>query len=352
MLPGVHKVRRVLTSGGVAEYWYAWRGGPQILCARGRSDAELDRHVEKAAAAAVAAYQQLLKPAAAEAELSGLIQKYLGSAEYARLAPRTKADLRKALDVVRDGLGTMPIRALEAPRTRQVLIAWRDKFKGTPKTADTRLGALALVINWAKQRGDLNANPLEDWPRLYRSNRAEAIWAKCDLVRLLRNADANFRRAVLLAAFTGLRLDDLVKLTWADVGRDAITLTTAKSRGRRVVVIPITPKTRAILDQIGRKDVGAVLTHSRGTPWTGWGLQTAMQRHKAAAGIRGLRFHDLRGTAATQFIRAGLPLADTATIMGWTPVKTETIARRYVTGEALAAGMLERLRKNKAGVRL
>jgi integrase len=93
-----------------------------------------------------------------------------------------------------------------------------------------------------------------------------------------------------------------------------------------VVIIPITPKTRAILKQIGRKDVGAVLTHSGGKPWTGWGLQTAMQRAKELGNIKGLRFHDLRGTAATHFPRQ-LPLADVARIMGWTPQRVDAIAK-------------------------
>ena len=77
-----------------------------------------------------------------------------------------------------------------------------------------------------------------------------------------------------------------------------------------------------------------------------------MQRAKTAAGVKGLRLHDLRGTAATHLVRAGLPLADVATVMGWTPERVEAIARRYVTGEAVAAGMLERLRRNRSGARL
>lgn len=345
MLPGVHRVRAQLASGA-AEYWYAWRGGPRILSVKARSDAELARLVELAAPAAVVEYQRLVRPAAAENYLSGLVQRYLESAEYERLATRTKRDLRRHLDVVRADLGTMPLKALEAPRARQALIAWRDKFKSTPKTADDRLGALALIIGWAKKRGELAVHPLEQWPRLYRVDRAEVVWTKPDLIALLKGAEPEFRWAVLLAAFSGLRLGDLVRLTWADVGTDAIMLGTSKSRGRRVAVVPVTPKLRAVLKQIGRKDLGAVLTHSRGKPWTAEGLQTAMHRAKARAGIQGLRFHDLRGTAATHFVRAGLSMLDVATIMGWTPNKVEGIARRYVTGEAVAAGMLKRLRRN------
>lgn len=116
-----------------------------------------------------------------------------------------------------------------------------------------------------------------------------------------------------------------MRLTWADVGQDASTLTTAKSEGKRVVIIPITPKTRAIVKQIGRKDVGAVLTRSGGKPWTGWGLQTAMRRAKTDRRIKGLRFHDLRGTAATHFA-SHLPLTDVARITGWTPQRVDATA--------------------------
>lgn len=352
MLPGVHRVRAKLSGDRLAEYWYAWRGGPRILSLTAKSDAELARLIAENTGAAAAAYRQAVKPGGSDKYISGLVAKYLASAEYKKLAPRTRADLAKHLGVVRDGLGAMLLDALKAEGARKALLDWRDRYKSIPRTADAYLGSLALVLGWAKKRGDLTANPLEKLPRLYSVDRAETIWTKPELVKLLKGADPSFRQAVLLAAFTGLRLGDLVRVTWADVGTDAITLTTNKSKGRRVVVIPMTAKTKAVLKQIGRKDVGAVLTHSKGKPWTGWGLQTAMQRAKTKRGIEGLRFHDLRGTAATHFVREGLGLADVATVMGWTPHRVESIARRYVTAEAVAAGMLERLRKNKSGSRL
>jgi hypothetical protein len=51
-------------------------------------------------------------------------------------------------------------------------------------------------------------------------------------------------------------------------------------------------------------------------------------------------------------VRAGLPLADVALVVGWLQDRVEAIACRYVTAEAVAAGMLERLRANKSRARL
>lgn len=343
MLPGIHRVRARTSAGMVGVYWYAWRGGPRILKAVGRSDAEVDREVARLAPDAAQAFRDLMRPAGSGAFLSGLITRYLESGELKKLAPRTQADRRRALDVVRRDLGELEVKALEAKGAKKALLAWRDRYKDTPKTADARLEALARVTQWAFAREDIAANPLATWPRLYKVNRAEVIWTKADLVRLLQGAEPAFRRAVLFALYTGLRVGDLARVTWPQVGEKAITFATGKSRGRRVVVIPIRPKLRALLDQIGRKDVGCVLTHSGGQPWTTSGLQTAMQRAKRAAGVKGLRFHDLRGSAATYFVAAGVPIADVATILGWERQRVEALSY-YVTGEAVAAGMLKRLR--------
>lgn len=354
MLPGVHRVRARLSKGRVGEYWYAWRGGPCILKASAQGDQALEREIARLAPSAATAYRQALRPARADHFLPGLIERFLTPgkdgkpAHLSHLADRTITDLRKALDAARVDLAEMEVEALNAKGARKVLLAWRDQSRDTPKTADARMEALAKVTKWALANELIRQDPLEKWPRLYKANRADVIWTKPDIVKLLRGAPAPFRTAVLFAMFTGLRGADLVRVTWAHVGKTAITLPTGKSRGKKVVVIPITKRLAALLRKIGRKDVGTVLVSSTGDPWTHWGLQTAMQREKAAKAIKGLRLHDLRGTAATHLVRSGMPVADVALIMGWDQQKTATLTS-YVTAEAVAAGMLERLRQNKSG---
>jgi integrase len=55
------------------------------------------------------------------------------------------------------------------------------------------------------------------------------------------------------------------------------------------------------------------------------------------AGIaeKDLHFHDLRGTAATKFYVAGLPIRVIAEILAWSEDQVERIIRRYV-GRAAA----------------
>ena len=51
--------------------------------------------------------------------------------------------------------------------------------------------------------------------------------------------------AVDLAAHTGLRLGDLVRLSWSHVGEDAIVIRTGKSKQRREAIIPLYDESRA-----------------------------------------------------------------------------------------------------------
>jgi len=53
-------------------------------------------------------------------------------------------------------------------------------------------------------------------------------------------------------------------------------------------------------------------------------------RAKRNAGLGDLRFHDLRGTAATKFYLANLSKREIAEILGWQEEKIDRIIRRYV----------------------
>jgi integrase len=192
-------------------------------------------------------------------------------------------------------------------------------------------------------------------------NRADVIWEPQHLATLYPHCAEELNHSVRLAALTGLRLGDLIKLPRSAVGEHAIVWQTGKSRGRRTVVIPLTPQLAALLKEIPERDSVTILNSARKRPWTEPGLESALRRAKldaaaaareragddqAKSGIEHLRFHDLRGTAATNFIRAGLDLSDIATILGWKKTKVEEIAARYVTAQEIGLAMVERLRRN------
>ena len=154
--------------------------------------------------------------------------------------------------------------------------------------------------------------------QLYSGNRSEIIWTDADITRIKAACSAEIAHAIDLAAHTGLRLGDLLRLSWSHVGPDAIVVTTGKSKHRREAIIPLYEGLKHVLSAIPKRST-TILTNSRGRPWTKDGFGSSLNKGKIAAGMAdaNLHFHDLRGTAATRFYVAGVPERAIAEIMGW-----------------------------------
>lgn len=205
---------------------------------------------------------------------------------------------------------------------------------------------LSRVLSHAVDLGKIGSNPCEGIKHLYSADRSQVIWKDADMVKLKATSSAEIAAAVDLAAHTGLRLGDLLRLSWSHVGTEAISITTGKRSHRREAFIPLYVDLREVLARIPRRST-AVLTNVRRRPWTANGFGTAFNQAKIAAGIQdlNLHFHDLRGTAATKFYTAGLPERVIAEIMGWEEDHVSKIIRRYVDRTAAVKAMVTQLNR-------
>jgi len=154
--------------------------------------------------------------------------------------------------------------------------------------------------------------------------------------------------AVDLASHTGLRLGDLLRLSWSHVGADAIVIATGKSKHRREAIVPLYDGLKAVLASIPKRST-TILTNSRQRPWTRDGFGSSFNKAKIAAGMSDgdLHFHDLRGTAATRFYVAGLPERVVAEIMGWEEDHVARIIRRYVDRTAATKAIIRQLNEKR-----
>src|SRR6185503_7600541 len=81
------------------------------------------------------------------------------------------------------------------------------------------------------------------------------------------------------------------------------------------VVIPVGKPLKDALDTIGSR-AGHILLNSDGNSWTADGFRSSWRKACAAAGVIGVTFNDLRGTAVTRLALAGCTEAEIATITG------------------------------------
>lgn len=358
-LPDLHRVRKRLRSGGWAVYLYAHRGGPQIAriegATRGVCDAqEREQAAEITAAYAVARSQQ--RPASSR--MSDLIIAYKGAPDgLLRLKASTAREWRRHLDQISEDFGDMPIKALEAKGARRLFLDWRDKMAASPRKADYRMQVLRRVLSWSLDRDLIKRNPVLGIEGLYKADRADVIIEDHELDAILRSASPASRDFIALAALTGMRRGDLVDLKWSNVEPKCIRLETAKSNGKRRIIVPLFPDAQRLLDDLrtrreqllrdDRVPPAHVLLTQHGTPWTKDGPTQAFIRAAKASGID-KHLHDLRGTAATRFAIAGLSDETIAEILGWEPNRVRAIRRYYVDHERIAQSVIEQLTRSSA----
>lgn len=313
-LKGLNSVSKKLKSGERITYYYAWKGGPRLTGAFG--SAEFLASFAEAMRSRSRSYDDVLR---------SVLDRYQDSSDFADLAARSKADYRKHLRVIDAEFGDFPLVALQDRRTRGEFMAWRDRLATkSRRQADYSWAVLARVLSWALDRGFVLVNPCRAGGRVYRAARTDRIWTTADEAAFYAKAPPHLHLALALALWTGQRQGDLIALKWGGYDGAHIRLIQSKtvskvrrSAGKRIV-IPVGAPLRARLDAL-RADQPAsqtILLTERGTPWTEGGFRASWRKACAAAGVAGVTFHDLRGTAVTRLALAGATPPEIATVTG------------------------------------
>jgi integrase len=303
-LKGVNCATKVLTDGRRVTYWYAWRGGPQL---RGEPGTP-----EFVASYNEAVARKVLPP---RGKLLSVLQAYQASEDFLRLADSTRRSYVALIIRIEKTFADFPLAALTDRRTRGVFKEWRDRIaiESGRRQADYAWTVLARVLSWALDRGFVAANPCEKGGRLYRGSRRDNIWTADDEAAFLKSAPMHLHLPLLLALWTGQRQGDLLRLPWSAYDGTRVRLRQSKTGAR--VVIPVGAPLKAALDAMPKRST-IILVNSDGKPWTSDGFRASWRKACTAAGVVGVTFHDLRGTAVTRLALVGASEAEIATITG------------------------------------
>lgn len=302
-LKGINSKTKRLADGSRKTYYWAWKGGPPL---RGEPGTP-----EFIASYNEAAARKVTPP---RGQLLSVLQAYQASDDFLSLAPRSRADYVGKIKLIEKTFGDLPLSGLSEPRARGVFKAWREKLAlSSRRQADYAWVVLARTLSFGLDRGLVSANPCARGGRLYHGSRAEKIWTAEDEAAFLARAPAHLRLALTLALWTGQRQGDLLRLPWSAYDGQRIRLRQAK--GGVPVVIPVGAPLKAALDATPKRSP-IILVTLDGKPWTPDGFRASWAKGCKRAGISGVTFHDLRGTAVTRLAIAGCTEAEIATITG------------------------------------
>jgi integrase len=278
------------------------------------------------------------------------------------LGRRTIAGKRSAVRVhMSSRFGSKPVVSL-TPADVEALIAGMAEDGKAPKTILNVYTDLSSIFDYAVSQNWRPDNPCApvDAPSIDEADpeginfldpgEIEALLRAVDLDDEYGSID---RALYTVATKCGLRQGELLALRWRDVDWTAERLRVRASFDRKEDKAPKTKAGRRSLP-LPRSAAVELERHSRVTayagpddrvfcnPATGGPLDHSKlsRRFRAAmkaAGLRGLRFHDLRHSYGTRLAAAGVDLVKLRTWMGHKDINTTLIYAHYAPGEDEAA---------------
>jgi integrase len=116
--------------------------------------------------------------------------------------------------------------------------------------------------------------------------------------------------AFLFALATGMRRGEVLSLRWADVDLEARTAFLSITKNGHSRSVPLSPQALSVLSALPPR------VRDRVFPISANSLRLAWERVKRRAGVKDLRFHDLRHEAISRFFEMGLSVPEVSLISG------------------------------------
>jgi len=147
-----------------------------------------------------------------EGKFGAVIDQYLDSPQFDRLADATRASWERELKLVQKFLGLEPIDSMR-PSLIQAHIDGLSDFPGKQATAKS---AIKNMEGWAIVR-DLLPQAITTGVKTIATDGGHEPWTEAEIETAIQCARPDLARAIALAANTGQRASDVVKMRWSDV---------------------------------------------------------------------------------------------------------------------------------------
>ncbi len=216
----------------------------------------------------------------------------------------------------------------------KLIVAYKQKRYAdgvAPATINRELAAMKKAFNLAIREWEwCRENPVSRVSMEKEANTRDRWLTDEEEARLLGASPPWLGELVRFALHTGMRLGEILALTWrgVDLFRNTATVFRSKNGTRRT--IPLNQTARALLKakaKVRALKSEQVFQSQAQTPLEANNLRRAFRRAVRQAEIEDLHFHDLRHTFATRLVQAGVDLYKVQRLLGHqSPVMTQRYA--------------------------
>jgi integrase len=203
-----------------------------------------------------------------------------------------------------------------------------------PATINRELTTLKKAFNLARREWEWCSDNPVTRVSMEKENNARDRWlTRHEQARVLAPAAEWLRDIVIFAVNTGLRMGEILALTWGAVDFSRRTLMVLRSKNGERRTIPLN---RTVLEILAKRmeirpaSTEHVFWSEAGTQLDGPNLRRAFRLILKKSGIVDFHFHDLRHTFATRMVQAGVDLYKVQRLLGHkSPQMTQRYAHHY-----------------------
>jgi len=195
----------------------------------------------------------------------------------------------------------------------------RRRAEVSPGTVNLELACLKTICRKAVQWGRFEKDPCQGVTKFKGIKNRERILDEGEMRRLLAAAGPQLKPVLLVAMTTGMRKTEILSLKWTNVNLAGHFIFIEDSKSGRSRRVPINPRVVETLRALPR--ASEYLFPNSDTKGFVRDVKTAFHAACRRAGISGLRFHDLRHTAATAMVRNGIDLVTISKILGHSTIE-------------------------------
>jgi integrase len=236
-------------------------------------------------------------------------------------SPKTQKADELSLKLLADVVGhNLPLKLINVRRV--------DDFK----QACLARGCKAATVNSYLRHIKSALSTAEEWGMIDKKLKVKLLRIDKDLPRFLRHEEINaildlalqkrpeFHRMLTVYLWTGCRRNELLNLQWQDCHLDGDRpFCIVRGKGNKQRSVPLLPPAMEVLAPY-RKNIGKVFQPINESTATHWFKELARE-----CGTHDARLHDLRHTAATYMIAAGIPMRVVQEILGHASITTTGI---------------------------
>lgn len=189
----------------------------------------------------------------------------------------------------------------------------------SPATVNRELACLKTIFNKAVEWGKLEHNPAAKVKKFKESNGKERYLTEGEARQLLEAASPGLKPILIVALSTGMRKEEILGLRWENIRFDKSYIHLEDSKSGKSRDIPMNIQVYETLKALPR--YGEYVFYNPSTKDRIKDIKRAFQTACKRAGIKGLRFHDLRHTASSWMVEAGVDLVTISKILGHSSIQ-------------------------------